>query len=513
MGILKKIRQSFWPEKERQELIGKIRQLGQLARIHGKYDAAQTTDEYKNYWANTDNFSADAAHSRHVRQTLVKRSRYEITSNGISDGIASTYATDLIGAGPQLRTLTGNKAFNRLVNNEFFYWSEAVHLRSKLRTMAHAKHVDGEAFAVLRRNPMVDHPVKLDVCLHETEQCQTPMLPAGEPGKIDGIEFDIYGNPTVYHFLNQHPGDGYPLDWIPERIPANLVLHWFKLRRPGQHRGVPECSSTLNLGAAFRRLREASLSTAEKVAAWTLFMETIADPDEDDAQFSVPMSTLEIVHGMLTALPNGAKPHQLTAEQPGPEYDTFHKSLANEQGRPKSMPLNKILCNSADYNYASGRLDHQTYYGSLDDDRLDGNDFVLNKIHRVWYDLAISRFMWFGGDPAIVGPGARAHTWAWPKHRVADVEAEANADDTRCKTGVVSLPKLMAEKGDDADDADEEEAAYYGITVKELRARKLDVTYPPPKQLAGPAPAKKVAPSSTRLAALNGFNGNGANHG
>ena len=50
-----------------------------------------------------------------------------------------------------------------------------------------------------------------------------------------------------------------------ERIAADRVLHWFKMRRPGQHRGVPECASTLNTGAAARRWREATLAAAETV--------------------------------------------------------------------------------------------------------------------------------------------------------------------------------------------------------------------------------------------------------
>jgi hypothetical protein len=46
--------------------------------IRARYDAAQTTDEYKNAWANTDRFDADSAHSKEVRHMLIARSRYEI---------------------------------------------------------------------------------------------------------------------------------------------------------------------------------------------------------------------------------------------------------------------------------------------------------------------------------------------------------------------------------------------------------------------------------------------------
>jgi capsid protein len=503
---------------------GKTRTLGELKRfaaqyqnrIHGTYDAARSNPDMDKYWANSDTFDADSAHSPAVRGQLVRRSRYEVANNGYSDGIAQTYATDLVGAGPQLRMLTKNKNFKSLVETSFFNWTEAVCFRRKLWTMAHAKHVDGESLAIMRINPKIDDPVKLDLALHETEQCATPFKPYGDPSYIDGIKLDQYDDPLWYDFLTNHPGDTAAMpDLKPHRVPANRVLHWFKLRRPGQHRGVPECASTLNLGASFRRLREANLATAEKVAAWTLFMKSLAEPDEDDDAFTVPMDTFEIVHGMLTALPNGQEPLQLKAEHPGPTYDIFHDKLLNEQARPKNMPLNKAGCNSAKYNYASGRLDHQTYYGSLDGDRLDCNDCVTNPLFKVWWPLAVKAYGWFNGRVEQIGPAARAHVWAWPKHRVADVESEANASQTRLSSGQIFIDQFFAENGDDFEDAILSAAAAYGVEVDELRQRVLDVLLPPPKTAppaGGDGSIDEPAVAAVMRRALNRLNSTGAHH-
>ena len=42
------------------------------------------------------------------------------------------------------------------------------------------------------------------------------------------------------------------LNWPmkPDAIPAKYVLHWFTMKRPNQHRGTPEMSSVLGLGAS-----------------------------------------------------------------------------------------------------------------------------------------------------------------------------------------------------------------------------------------------------------------------
>lgn len=438
--------------------------------VHASYDAAGSGDVMLNYWASADAYDADSAHSYAVRSKLVRRSRYEIANNGFSDGIASTYSTDLVGLGPQLRMQTGSEGFNRLVENQWYLWCKAVQFRRKLWCQAHAKHQDGEGFAVIRRNPKVRHGVKLDYCLYECDQFHTPMLPYNTDGHIDGIKFDQFGNPEWYDLLRYHPGSTEwtgKFDLVPERVPAEFVLHWFKLRRPGQHRAVPECSSTLNIGANARRWREAQVSTAEKVARLTLMLKSNYSPDT--AELADPMSTMDIQDGMMTVLPDGLEPHQLEAKHPAAAHESFNKSLINEQARPKSMPFNKAACDSSSYNYASGRLDHQTYYSHLDVDREDCNDLVLDPLFSRWFDSAVRTFGWLGGNPEVISEGAKSHTWDWPKHLVADEGGTASANKTKLETGEETLVSIKTANGLDYEDELQKESTSNGITVDQQR--------------------------------------------
>lgn len=448
-------------------------------KLMATYDAAGSSDEYKNYWAPADALDADSANSPAVRAQLVKRSRYDIANNGYSDGIAQTYATDLIGVGPTLRMQTGSEGFNRMVELAWFEWCEAVQFRRKLWCTAHAKHQDGEGFGVVRRNPRLDHPVKLAWVLHETEECATPYLPYGTPGRIDGIAFDEFGNPIWYEFLRQHPGSNltsFGAFLKPEQVPAAFVTHWFKLRRPGQHRGIPECASTLNLGASARRWREAVVAAAENIADFTLFVKTQFEPDEMDSVS--PMSTIDVQKRMMTALPAGHEAYQPKAEQPTAGHAEFSKSLINEQARPKSMPYNKAACDSSSYNYASGRLDHQTYYSQLDSDRADCNDCVLNPLFAVWFDYAVMTYGWLGGDPGAISKRAKSHTWDWPKHQVADVESEANAADKKLKNGTSSIAAEHIASGMDPEDELIKTAQSNGVTVDQQRQINMLLNLP-----------------------------------
>ena len=438
--------------------------------IAATYDGAESGDDTVNYWANTDGLDADAANSFSVRQKLVRRSRYDTASNGIADGICKTMATDIVGKGPSLRMQTGSEGFNRMVEREWNAWAKEIKFRRKLWCLAHAYDQDGEGFGVIRQNRNLRHAVKIDLQLTEAEQCHTPYLPYNQPGKIDGIEFDEFGNATAYEFLKHHPGSSNSINaWAEtERVSARFVCHWFSMIRPGQHRGIPAGTSTLNIGAAARRWREATLGAAENVANFSLFIKTMFEPDEVDAV--TPMSSLDIQKRMMVALPAGYDAFQPKAEQPTANHGEFNKALISEQARPRSMPYNKAACDSSSHNFASGRLDHIPYFQGIDHvHRLDCNDLVLEPLFDVWFDLAVLAFGWLGGNPTVIRDGAKLHTWDWPKHTIADEKSEAAAKDTKLKNGSTSLVDIANECGDDYEDKIVRDAEANGLTPDDQR--------------------------------------------
>ena len=472
--------------------------------LSASYDGANTGDDTEKYWANADGLDADSSNSYSVRQTLVRRSRHANSINGIADGITKTMATDIVGKGPALRMQTGSEGFNRMVEREWNAWTKEIQFRRKLWCMAHAYDQDGEGIAVIRRNRRLRHAVKLDLKLTETEQCHTPYLPYNQAGKIDGIEFDEFGNPTVYEFLKHHPGSSNSINaWAEtERVDAKFVCHWFQMIRPGQHRGIPKGTSTLNIGAASHRWREATLGAAENVANFSLFIKTMFEPDEVDTVD--PMATLDIQKRMMVALPAGYDAFQPKAEQPTANHGEFNKALISEQARPRSMPYNKAACDSSQHNFASGRLDHIPYFAGIDDvDRLDCNDLVLEPLFRVWFDFAVMAFGWLGGNPDSINDAGRVHTWDWPKHTIADEKSEAAAKDTKLKNGSTSLVDVSNECGEDYEDKIQRTATANGITVDQQRTINLLTNTPQHLVQAvttllglAPEPVAPVAPAT-----------------
>lgn len=437
---------------------------GDLPHIRARFDAAQDTDEYRNYWANADSLDANSSASKGVRQKLVARSRYEVANNAYVDGMVQTHANYLVGVGPSLRMQTRSKGFNQMVEAEWKRWSKAVKLRRKLWAMAHAKMSDGESFAVLKSNPGVRHAVKLDLSVIETEQVSTPYLDVGIEGYIDGVRFDEYGNPVWYDILPYHPGaQWYHTQWQADAVPARFVLHWFSMRRGGQHRGVPELRSSLNCGASSRRWREATLAAAETAADISVLLKTQLAPD-DGPDIAAPFSSIEFQKRMMTALPMGWDAGQMKAEHPNATYEAFHRAQVSEQGRPKNMPHNLAAGDSSDHNFASGKLDFTPYYMQLDVEREDGDDLVLEPLFDMWFEEASLRFGW------VNVPGRMPdHAWDWPSHPVADEGAKAESNAKRMQTGQATLSTIYSEDGLDYEDELPKMAQDYGVDEATMR--------------------------------------------
>ena len=415
-------------------------------RIRGRYDAAATTGENRRHWANADNLSANAANNAQVRRTLRSRARYEVANNAYARGIVLTLANDTVGTGPRLQMLTDDAEANRMIEQEFASWADAIRLAEKLRTMRMSRAQDGEAFGLLTANPQVDSRIKLDLRLIEADQVATPQQ-STMANAVDGIVFDDVGNPIEYHVLKQHPGDEVgTMDF--ERVPASSMIHYYRADRPGQSRGIPEITPAIPLFAQLRRYTLAVLAAAETAADIAAVLYTDA-PANGEAQDIEPMDVVELERRMATVLPGGWKLSQVHAEQPATTYSEFKREILNEIARCLNMPFNVAAGNSSDYNYASGRLDHQTYHKAIRVDQTQLGLVVLDRVLRAWLDEAIliSDFL-----PLWLRSSAYRdllHQWFWDGYEHVDPGKEAAAQSMRLQAHTTTLAYEYARQGRD----------------------------------------------------------------
>jgi lambda family phage portal protein len=326
-------------------------------------------------------------------------------------------------------------------------WARSVQLAEKLRTMRMARATDGESFAILTNNPRLNTEVQLDLRLVEADQVTTPDLDRLSTIAVDGIVFDSSGNPVEYHILRNHPGDGfYSARSDYDRISADAVLHWFRADRPGQTRGIPDIMPALPLFAQLRRFTLAVLAAAETAADFAGILYTDA-PANGEADAAEPFEPIELEKRALVTMPGGWKMAQMQAEQPSTTYGEFKHELLNEIARCLNMPFNIAAGNSSGYNYASGRLDHQTYYKAIRVDQSNLERIILDRILAAWFDEAA---LLPGLLPNGLGPFAQwPHQWFWDGHEHVDPAKEANAQATRLASHTTTLADEYAKRGQD----------------------------------------------------------------
>jgi capsid protein len=412
-------------------------------QLRGTYDLARTDSSNANQWRGADWLDADASDSPGVRQVLRNRSRHEVQNNPTLTGICRTVCDYEVGTGPTLHVDNDDEDFAAEVEEKWRDWCEAVNLVGKLRQMVYGRVVDGEGFARIGQNPNLKNDVQLDVQPFECDRCYTLWLPYLTPYRIDGIWFDVWGNPTYYDILQYHPGGVFPMPtWKFDTTPAQFVLHLFNPERANQHRGIPEMMSSTDLWADRRRHRKATVAAAESAANVAAFLTTNQPPEEGGA---LPGGQMEMPRNSLVIAPDGYDMRQIDAKHPNQTYEMFSTETLSEAARPMSMAKNVAKCDSSSYNFAGGRLDIITSWKAVEGNQRNNTWRVVNPLFRAWYVEARLVYGWAAKDSGLVP----AHHFLWVGMPYSDPEAEENADEAAIRTGLKGIQEVYARRGKD----------------------------------------------------------------
>jgi capsid protein len=384
---------------------------------------------------------------------------------------------------PRLQILADDPAYTEDKERVFQEWVREVRLGEKCRLAMIGRGESGEAFLELVDDSGLRSPVKLNLVLIEPDRVTGQIERTGDPLYFDGILYDDNGNPVSYDVLNYHPGGPVvPVTGFGSyrQVPAARMLHFYRQTRPEQRRGVPDIAPALNLFGQLRRFTLAVLSAAEAAAnaSWLLVSQgRDVEPVDID-----PMDTINLEHGSGMTLPAGWDMKQIDAKQPATTYAEFKRQILNEIARCLNMPLNVALADSSQYNYASGRLDHQTYFRCIEVDRYDLGVKVLSPIYRAWDDeyRRTAGAVISTGSPAE----ADAHEWYFDGFEHVDPNKEASAKGEDLKNLADTYQNIYGRKGIDW------RKAFRDIAEARKFAKELDIPLP------AAAPAQPAAPAA-----------------
>jgi capsid protein len=412
--------------------------------VRAGYDVARTTEENTNMWVGADSLSAAQANSPAVRKTIRDRARYEVANNSYADGIADTIAADTVG--PQVQLQLGDSDLAQRTERDFMRWAKAINLWAKLRVMRRAKAVDGEVFGMLTTNRKVRNRVKLDLRLIETEMI-TSWTATQKDNEIDGIRFDDEGNPASYRVLNTHPSDfrEFMKSAAGKWIASEFIIHYFTATRPGQVRGISELTPALSLFGELRSYTKAVVGCATRAAEISGVLETTLPPEGVAADVS-PLTYMDSERNTFMSIPEGWKMAQLKAEQPTTTYAMFKAEIVNEVARCLSMPYNVAAGNSSGYNYASGRLDHQSYDRGIEVERAEIDNDILNRVFDAWLSEYRTVANMTTADMVAMAEGT---AWYYSSRGHVDPKKEADADDIRLQNKTLTYKRYWASRGAD----------------------------------------------------------------
>lgn len=410
-----------------------------------RYDSATLNEANRDMFLHCDGRSADASALPAVRARSREFARKEVANNSYAKGLTLIVAGDMVGRGPRLQ-IEENLGANETIERHFNEWANEISLSEKLQTAKIAKMVDGETFGVFYRDKKLKSS-HLNIKFIECDRVSAPYGASDTTDELDGIVVDEYGDPISYYILKEHPGSAFnykPFDYV--KYSADSVIHWFRQDRNEQHRGVTEFMPALPLFFMLRRYTLATVEAAEAAANFPLVLYTDSPAVPAVRANKRPFASFPLERGKMTSLPEGWELSQVHPEQPVTNYPDFKRELLAEVARCFSVPVNVISGDSSKHNYASGRLDFQTYHKSLDVERKSCETQVLNKIFQRWFEMTYIHGsrpeFWITRRPPRV-------SWFWDGFPHVDPVKEANAQSIRLHNMTSSYADECARRGQD----------------------------------------------------------------
>lgn len=413
-----------------------------------RWDAASTDRLNKGHWSKAGG-AADPITNSMVGSlsAIQQRCVYEISNNPMVDGVVETWATDLVGTGPNMQCQSSNDAFNIDIEKVWREWWAAPDVTGRLsgaamlRMCARLLWSYGEFTAQIVTDAKAKGRIKTRVYSIHPRRLSTPVSMIMKGNVLLGIEADKFGRPINYYFQrekNVYGGVMQEVEW--DTIPSAGIIHHFKSSEPDQVRGFPLLASALNSIAELRDY-DSQVMDAARAAADKEFFLFARGSDVETFALDDP-ETLEVERRTIKTLPPGWEPFESNPGQPAANYVEYRHERLREIGRPVNMPLMTVLLDSSNHNYASARFDGQNYQRGLITERTSINHSTLDRLSgSVAREAELSLGM--------IRPDDARFVWTWPPMPHVDPSKEAKADNQRLKDFVTSRTRVCAALGVD----------------------------------------------------------------
>lgn len=215
-----------------------------------------------------------------TRIELQRRSRYWVKNSDTVQRIRSLHVQFGVGTnGLQVVPNSDDETWNHAKQHNWEAWGRAPALDNDLSLGEHCLLWAGQLFDdgefLIHKTWDTSSGKRVPaIRTYAANRCGTPPKYSKEEGKtiFDGKKLDKFGKPVLY-YIRDDAGDYTP-------IPADEIIHKYKMREPGMVRGIPEGFSVLNILHDFEDLHMLEMQAA-KLAAELAVVETNATGEFD----------------------------------------------------------------------------------------------------------------------------------------------------------------------------------------------------------------------------------------
>ena len=446
-----------------------------------RWDAADTNRLNRAHWSTATGQPINADLAERL-ETLRARATYEAANNTRVEGVITPHAAHSVGPrGPTLQVQSDDEAYNTALEGLWRDWWQKPDATGQLsgaellRCWVRSLWLSGEYLAQIVTDPDVFDGVSMRVLDIAPRRLGTPPDQAGDADIALGVRRKRTGKPTQYFIQEPTLMGPWELDTGKyDTVPADLIMHGFVTQEPGQVRGVPWLSTSLDVIADLRDYDAEVLDAARAAASMAVFWHT----NHPDSEYLEVSESTEIERRTQSTGPPGWEPAMLTPQQPSTGYVDYRKEHQASIGRPVNMPLMLVRLTAERHNYSSARMDIQLYLGQLLVLQTMIESQSLNRL----VDALAQEAELAGLLPRR--PRRVTYSWTWPKPPHVDPQKEAQAEDLTMKNGTTTYTEALAARGKDLD---------MTIAQRLAEAKKLAKAELPPPPGAAPAKPKPAA--------------------
>lgn len=442
---------------------GPIAKIGR--QMTAWYDAA--TRSYRTSGRRIGQTSADKesyyslARLRDISRELVRNNAYAkravsaIANNVVGDGITASVQVPLKPDGTPTASMKALKAsMQRLITAHLLTTDIDFDGRHNLygqqnlamRTMAES----GEVLIVRYRPPArLRLKVPLQIRVMEPDYLNPWMdslvLPESGNYVVQGIEYDQSGRRVAYHLFDQHPGSFVSYTWKSRRVPAEDVIHLYRVDRPGQSRGIPWGAPVFMRLWDLGDFTDAELMRQKIAACFAMFVvdnggtTTLgAAANQGKTETGDAIDMLE--PGTVQRLPPGTDVKFATPPTVQ-GFEHYLRATVREIGIGFDVPYEVISYDLSQVNFSSGRMGWLEFHRNIT--TWQGNIFIPHFCDGVakWF-LEVAEFV-------IPNAAACSITWTPPRREMIDPTKEIPAMRDAIRAGLLSLPEALRMLGYD----------------------------------------------------------------